>query len=242
MAKSAHRGLVTARPEKPIRYGLFARAADRSAGRVDGTAALLATASDLDGAAGATPYLAALDQRYRTQAELVRLRTDRDIAPAVERRIAVRQQILSAEAAAAEIRKRIEDFPEVAPADVLSRRNALEQAAAPELIRTRNQREWDARRRDLLAEDRRAGESVLALRAEEAQLTGAVTTRERIGATRVRRLHEHALRRSRTYERQLVLRHPDGAALLPLLALGRPELPGWVQLHSRLDDEGPVAL
>ncbi len=242
MAKSAHRSLVTGRPEKPIRYGLFARAADRRAGRVDGKAALLAAAYELNGAASVTPYLAAIDRRYRTQAELVRLRTDRDIAPAVERRITVRQQIGAAEAAAAEARKRIEDFPVVAPADVLTQRNVLELTTAPELIRTRNQREWDARRRALIAEDRGAGEAVRALRAEEAQLTGAITIRERIGATRVRRLHEHALQRSRTYERQLVLRHPRGARLLPLLALARPELPDWVQLHSRIDDEGPVAL
>lgn len=242
MTKSAYPGLVTARPEKPIRYGLFARVADRRAGRVDGGAAVLAAASGRGSAACVTPYLAALDQRCRTQAELVRLRTDFDIAPLVERRVAVRQQIASAEADGAESRKRLEELPESAPADTLSQRNALERAADPELIRIRNQREWDARRRALLAEDRRAVDAVGALRAEEAQLAGAITTRERIGATRVRRLHEHALRRARTYERQLLLHHPDGATLLPQLELGRPTAPDWVRLNSRLDQDGPVAL
>jgi hypothetical protein len=63
---------------------------------------------------------------------------------------------------------------------------------------------------------------------ELARLTGAISARERLTRARVQLHHEHAQRRCRTYERHLVRRHPDGAALIPLLELGRPRLPAWI--------------
>jgi hypothetical protein len=72
--------------------------------------------------------------------------------------------------------------------------------------------------------------AILEKRREE--LNGSLQVIRRTGATRIRRLHRHSLRRSSTYERRLVLNHIDGSRLTQLLAIGRSELPGWVQQHD----------
>jgi hypothetical protein len=111
---------------------------------------------------------------------------------------------------------------------VLTRRNAVEQHADEALVRDRRQREHNAERGKLLAEERRAVEAVDALRVQERRLAELIAIREQILDIRVRQLHQHTLRRCGTYKRHLVHKHPDGAAVIPLLDLGLPTLPEWL--------------
>lgn len=84
------------------------------------------------------------------------------------------------------------------------------------------QREHDARRAKVLAEEQQAVDKVRALRVEKARLAEMI-------ATRVRQLHEHMLRRWATYQRHLVRKHPVGAALIQFLHPALPTLPDWTQ-------------
>ncbi len=224
------------RPSKPSFYGPIARAADRMAGAADGRAGHPALPSDLDTAprnSGATPYQEALNRAYLDRAERERLQADIDEAPTSEQREGVRAQITAADEKVAEIRKRLDAFPET-PADaVLNKRNVLEQAADELLVRTRRQREYAAARARLLAEEQRALDEARELRIEEGRLTEAIAARERIASARVRRLHEHTRRRCATYLRRLVHKHPGGPAVIPVLELALPSLPAWVQGSTR---------
>ncbi len=230
MAKKAKNLLVSRVPEKPIRYGPFMRLGDRWAGRRDGKAGLPSVKSCRDDVC-VTPYRSALNYRYNTQAELAKLLSDNDIAPAIARRITVEQEIVAAEERRIEARKELEDKPDTAPDAYLDAATGLERELGKpqEDIRRRNQKRWDAERAKLVTGDRSTTDRVSSLRTEHAQLTGSITAREQIRDTRARRLCDQTLRRDRTYQRQLVLKHPDGAELLPLLGNSEPKLPSWVQ-------------
>jgi hypothetical protein len=240
MPKKTTNPLVSRIPEKPIRYGPFMRLGDRWAGRRDGKAGLPDVKFCRDGHGGA-PYLSALNHRYATQAELAKLLSDAAIASAVARRITVEQEILAADDRLIEARKELDAKPEMAPPDFLAQATGLERELnkPEEDIRKRNQNIWDGARATLVTADLDAAKGVRSLRTEYAQLTGTITAREQIRDTRARRLLDQTLRRSRTYQRQLVLRHPDGAELLPLLHNTEPTLPAWVQESTRHPNAHP---
>lgn len=225
------------RPHRPVRYGLIAWSADCWAGATDGRAGHPTGPSELDTAprlrGGVTPYQEALNRAFLDRAERERLQADIDETPISEQRERVRAQIAAADEKVAEIRKRLDAFPETPDDTVLNRRNALEQDAAELLIRTRRHREYAAARARLLAEEQQAVDEARRLRVEESRLSEAIAARERIASTRVRRLHEHTRRRCATYERHLVHHHPDGSAVIPALELALPSLPAWVQAGTQ---------
>lgn len=219
------------RPHKAINYGVFARAADCLAGAADGRAGQPVALSDPDTAppqGGVTPYLEVLNRHFGDRAERERLQADIDVAPLSQERERIRALAAAADERVAESRKRLDAFGETPDAAALNKRNVLEQGADELLVRTRRQREHAAGRARLLAQEQHALDEARRLRAEEGHLAEAIAVRERIASTRVRRLHEHTLRRCATYLRRLVHKHPDGPAVIPVLELARPSLPDWV--------------
>jgi len=229
------------KPHKPIFYGPVARLADRFAGRGDGKAAIPALpvgpAEVIDAQAGTTPYLEIRRRHFLDHSEREYRQMLIDIEPVFRQLAALRQDIVAVGEKVTEIRERPGSIPPVPAEAVLASRNVAEQRADEVLVRARRQREHDARRAAVLAEEQQAVEKIRALRIEEARLTEMIAAREQILATRVRQLHEHALRRCGTYMRHLVRKHPDGAALIPFLYLARPALPDWFQ--HRTQGSGP---
>jgi hypothetical protein len=228
-------------PRRAIPYWPAAWVADRWAGTADGRAGQPAVPSDPDTAphlrGGATPYLEGLNRHFLDRAEHERLRADIGIAPISEQLRVVSARVAAADEKVAEIRKRLDAFPETPDDTVLTKRNVLEQDADELLVRSRRQREYAAARARLVAEEQQAVGAADDLRVEEARLTAAIDARERIASGRVRRLHEHTRRRCATYQRRLVHKHPKGPAVIPVLELALPSLPSWVQGSTQLAPE-----
>jgi hypothetical protein len=228
------RGLPT-KPHKAIRYTLVAWFIDSTAGRRDGGAAIpdlpVGSAGVINPRAGTTPYLDIRRRHFLDRCERERSRLLNDLEPVHRQLATLRQDIAAAEKKVLMIRQRLDDMPSVPAEEALGRRNAVEQHVGEALIRARRQREHDARRAKVLAEEEQAAARVGALRIEEAQLTEMIARREQDLAARVRRLHEYTLRRCGTYLHHLVRRHPDGAALIPFLNLALPALPDF--FHHR---------
>ena len=226
-------------PHKPIRYGPTARLADRFAGRGDGNAAIpdlpAGPAETTDPQAAATPYLEIRRRHFLDRSEREHRHMLTDLEPVRRQIAALGQDIAGGDEKAAEICKRLEAIPEKLDEAALTRRNAVEQHTPDELVRARRQREHDAKRAKVLAEEQQATDRVRALRVEEARLVGMIAAREQILAARVRQLHEHTLRRCATYRHHLVRKHPDGNALIPFLNLAMPTLPDWLPRHNPAD-------
>lgn len=219
------------KPHKPIFYGPFARLSDTWSGRKDGKAGvppLPPVGTVMDPAHGQTPYLAIRQHHLLDRAERERRHMQSDLASTYTELASLRQQIAGADAKVAELRKRLDEMPDTPSEDVLTRRNAVEQHVPEALIRARRQREHDAERRPLVAQEQEAVEAARSLRVREAALAESIVARERVLEGRVRQLHEHTWRRCRTYQRHLAHRHPDGQDVLPLLNLALPALPDWL--------------
>jgi hypothetical protein len=231
------------KPHKPIYYGLVARLADRWAGAKDGRAgmpALPGAAAAAGSPAAVTPYLEIRNRHFLDRSERERRHHEHDAADTCQQLQTVRQQIAAADAAVAEISKRLEELPAIPDATALASRNAVEQHADEALVRTRRQREHDAVRGKVVAQEREAVQAARLLRVEEARLAESVAARQRMLDCRVRQLHQHTLRRCGTYKRRLAHKHPDGTAVLPYLNLALPELPDWLQ-HGALGTTAPLA-
>jgi hypothetical protein len=175
---------------------------------------------------------------FLDRAESERQRTMEELAEPRQRLEVVSRELAAGDEQLAETRKRLDSFPGMPDRAGLTRRNAVEQHAHEALIRDRRQREHEAVRSRLQAEERQAAESVRRLRAEEARLAKLIQGRQQILDSRVRQLHQHTLRRCRTYQRYLIHKHPAGAAVIPLLNLGQPSLPDWLEHLST--DTTPV--
>jgi hypothetical protein len=231
MKKKSPAGWDT-KPLKPVFYSPAARLADRFAGAGDGHAAIPDLPAEPAETAGSqaitTPYLEIRGRHFRDQSEREHRQTLTDLEPVQRRLAALRQEIAGSSEKAARIRERLGAVPEKPDEAVLTRRTAVEQHTAETLVRARRQREHDARRARLMAEEEQAVREVRSLTAEEADLAGLVSAREQILAAQIRQLHEHTLRRCATYQHHLVRKHPDGNALIPFLNLARPALPDWL--------------
>ncbi|UOZ11337.1 hypothetical protein [Amycolatopsis sp. WQ 127309] len=220
--------------KRALRYSLVARLADRRAGRQDGKSGFPALPADSEFAA--TPYHGVRQHHLNVFAARELLRQEEDIQPLVRRREELEGEIAGAEEEAADARTRLAAVPAVPAEAELIRRNAVESGVDDQLVRTRRQREHDRRRNPLVQAEQRAAEQTRALHVELARLQGAIVARKRLTLARIQLHHEHAQRRCRTYERHLVRRHPDGGALIPLLQLARPRLPGWIH-----EPDAPIA-
>lgn len=220
------------RPRKPIFYGPVARLADRWAGRTDGKAGIPPVPEELPEppapALGATPYLDVRVQHFHDRAEREHRHGIHALEASYIHLAELDRRITHARKLADELGKRLDEMPEQAPPDILKARNAVEQHVPDELIRTRRQREYTAGRNKLVAEERQARAALRDLEAERDRLAEATNLRHRIITSRVRQLHRHTLRRIGTYRRRLQRKHPGGPAVLPLLDLTMPDLPGWV--------------
>lgn len=230
---------------KAVPYGPVARLADRWAGVRDGragipalTPAAVPTPQKPD---GVTPYLDIQARRFLDRAEGERQRMTGALSAPRQRLEAVRGDKAAAEEKAAEIRKRLDGMAGMPDQITLARRNAVEQHAHEALVRDRRQREHEAARGRLLAEQQHALDAVRGLYAEEAGLAELIACGERVLSVRVRRLHQHTLRRCGTYKRSLVHKHPDGTAVISLLDLGQPILPDWLGEVSQDADPVPSA-
>lgn len=223
------------KPHKPIFYGPLARLADRAAGRRDGKAGLPPLPAPPVQAPSqpqaVTPYLEIRHRHFLDRAEKERRHMLTDLAGTNQAVTAMRQQITGAHERIEEARKLLDGIPEIPPEEKLTSRNAVEQHADEALVRARRQREHDAKRDRVVAEERQAVEAARSLEVQEAQLKGAIAARERILESRVRQLHEHTLRRCGTYKRRLAHYHPDRASIIPYLDLALPALPGWLHSH-----------
>jgi hypothetical protein len=231
------------KPHKPILYGPLARLSDAWAGGGDGKTSL-PPLPEHDGppdpSDGHTPYLAIRNHHFLDRAERERRHMQSDLTITYQRLSSLDQEIAEAEERAAEARKQLDDMPVHPPEHELTRRNVIERHVDEALIRARRQREHDKRRALLITKDQQAAETVRTLRVQRAQAAGVITARVRVLEGRVRQLHEHTWRRSRTYQRHLVRRHPDGQALLPYLELAMPALPDWLTSLRPPGDRWPV--
>lgn len=223
------------KPHKPIFYGPLARLSDRMAGRKDGRAGLpplpTTPVAEPHHPRAVTPYLEIRNRHFLDRAERERRHMLTDLADTNQALTAMRQQIAGAQERIDEVRKVLDGIPEVAPVEQLTSRNAVEQHAEEALVRARRQREHNARRDQVVAEEKQAVAAARALEVQEAQLEGAIAARERILESRVRQLHEHTRRRCGTYKRRLAHHHPDREAIIPYLDLALPALPGWLTSH-----------
>ncbi|MGK3207302.1 hypothetical protein [Amycolatopsis sp. MEPSY49] len=222
---------------KALGYGPVARLADRRAGRQDGKSGF--PALPVNDEFAATPYHGVRQHHLNVFAARELLRQEEEIHPLVRRRKELEGEITSAEEKVAEARARLAATPAVPSEEELTRRNAVESGVDEQLVRTRRQREHNGRRGPLVQEERRAVEQARSLHIELARLQGGIVARKRLTLARIQLHHEHAQRRCRTYERHLVRRHPDGGALIPLLALARPRLPAWVHEPETLGVHAP---
>ena len=221
------------KPHKAIRYTPVEWFADRRAGWRDGDAAIPdLPAGSIDPQPAATPYLEIRRRHFLDRSEREHRHMLNDLEPVHRRLAEVRQDIAGGEEKVDEIRARLAAIPEKPDEAALTKRNAIEQHAPEELVRARRQREHDDRRAKVQAELDQALAKLRGLRVEEARLTRMIITREQILATRVRQLHDHALRRCGTYKHHLVRKHPDGNALIPYLDLALPALPDWLPRHD----------
>jgi hypothetical protein len=233
--ESTGRGEVMARksllaadggPLGALPYGLRARLTDAWAGRRDGRAGVppLPAAGDPAGTRhGITPYLEIRNRHFLDCAERERQRMLTDLEETYRAFEEVRQEIAAAEEHADATGAHRKSLPD-APAD-LSRRNMLEKEAPEELVRARRQREHDAKRAGLAAQEQQARQAVGGLHKREASLSRAITTRERLFDSRVRQLLQHSRQRCGTYLRHLAHHHPDGSAVIHYLDLALPDLP-----------------
>lgn len=224
------------KPHKAIRYTPVAWFIDRRAGRRDGDAAIpdlpAAPAETADPPAATTPFIEVRRRHFLDRSEGERRDMLTDLEPVRRQLAAVRQEIAGTKEKADELRQGLSAIPEKLDKDALNRRNAVEQHIPDELVRTRRQREHDARRGKVQSELDQVLAKLRGLRIEEARLARMIITREQIRDTRVRQLHEHTLRRCGTYKHHLVRKHPDGPALIPFLDLALPTLPDWLPRHD----------
>ncbi len=220
------------KPHKPIFYGPLARLADRFAGTGDGHAAIpdlpAESAETTEPQVATTPYLEIRRRHFLDRSEREHRHMLTDLEPVQRQLAALRAETASGNEKVAEIRKRLGAMPEKLDEAALTRRTVVEQHTDETLVRARRQREHDARRARLMAEEEQAITKVRSLAVEEARLAGLINAREHILATRVRQLHEHTLRRCAIYRHHLVRKHPDGSALIPFLDLALPALPDWL--------------
>ncbi len=78
-------------------------------------------------------------------------------------------------------------------------------------------------------EEQLAADEARRIRLQKAHVDEVIAVGGRILETRVQQLHHYALRRCATYKRHLLRRHPDGAAIIPLLDSAEFGLPSWLQ-------------
>lgn len=232
------------RAERAERYWFITRWFDGRWGKRDGKADLLSAAVEdytrtgqpadpaRDGdPMGLTPHLGTIDNHYRGKVAGVRERTERLIADAVREKQSVDVQISVAANKVAAANAAVDAHKPLTTQE-LEQRNAVEKHQAIETIRTRHQRPWDAQHAQLLARAEAAAAELENLKVRWAELDGQIRALRSLAGRRARKLQEHALRRQRTYERRLVLRHAEGSRLVTLLQIHRPKLPDWVEEYS----------
>jgi hypothetical protein len=220
------------KPQRPIRYGLFAQVADWWAGQSDGkkmVPQLPSTPREELTAPLATFYLDALNRRFQGGADKEDLNAVRDVADALVRSRVLKRDIAEREDRSRTIQKQLDAMPEVPDDSVLSLRNAVEQHADPVLIRARRLREYTAVRAKVLAAKDRADEEIRILQVEDANVSETIAVRKLALVIRVNHLLAHAKRRSDHYLRHLVRKHPDGPVLTTYFELSSPQLPDWLE-------------
>jgi hypothetical protein len=225
-----------AKPHKAIFYSPLAWLIDRRAGRGDGDAAIpdlpAGPAETAEPGSATTPFIEIRRRHFLDRSEREHRHMLNDLEPVHRQLATVRQGIAGGEDEVGELRKRLSAIPEQLGEAALTRRNVVEQHIPDELVRSRREREHEARRAKVQAELDQAAARLRGLRGEDARLARMITNREQLLATRVRQLHEHTLRRCGTYKHHLVRKHPDGQALIPFLNLALPILPDWLPRHD----------
>jgi hypothetical protein len=175
-----------------------------------------------------TPALEELAQDFLARSHSERLRLDVELAPLLESEAALLARIEEAGRAAGRAQEALAGWPLLLDESQLALRRGGESRTADDVVRARRAREYDALRRPLAEAVDRAHRTAAAATEELARVRAALRAREIVGATRVRRLHAHAMRRISAYERHLVRHHPAGDRVGPVLAAQHPRLPGWV--------------
>ncbi len=201
------------------------RFTDWRRGRADGRAGLPGTEP---GRPPGTPALEELAQDFLARSHSERLRLDLELAPLLESEAALVARIEQAERDAERARERLAFWPVLLDESQLAQRRGGESNTADDVVRARRAREYDAVRRPMVEDVDQARRAAAAASEELARVRAAVRARELVGATRVRRLHAHTMRRISAYERHLVRHHPSGDRVGPVLAAQHPRIPGWV--------------
>lgn len=215
----------------PIRYGPFARLADRLNGRADGKRGIPAAPVDSGGERARTAHTMRLDQLRSARNDAIFRERQRFLDATVADRDALadaRAALTEAEAALADVTHRLaEEGTAPAAEDMVL---ATGDAATPEHItRYRRSREKSARidrlrqRRDALQEQART------CRREIDRLEGRLDEGEEVSRAQAMRLVEHTRRRVSTYWYWLTRRHPDGPRILALLHPDTDDLPDWLR-------------
>lgn len=232
------------RASRPVPYGPVAWWRDRQAARKDGKRGVFQPLVDgTDHQQFSTellvtaPHVAWLHRRFGEQAARLRSWVAATVEKQVAERDACTAQIRSIQQRLDEVRADLAEFPVQAPAEVLTRRNTLERDKPDELIIARNQRDWDARRSVHVREESELRKQLRTLLQRVAVLDGEIVAVEKIGAALVRRQHEHAGRRTRTYQQHLLRAHDGGASVLSVLKFTGTPLPVWVEKFT--EDAAP---
>lgn len=208
-----------------IRYGVFARLADRWHATRDGKSGLPALAGGL----ALTPTFEVLTKVYEDRQHHERKLIRSHTADQRGRESALVARIHETGQEAIDVEKRLEAMPEQLSLPELEQRNGGETKTDIAVVRMRRAREHTARRAPLLAAASRLRQQLQELRIELDLTRRAIRNREVMGALEVSRLHAHTMRRIAAYERRLVRVHPAGAELISQLALHHPQLPDWVR-------------
>lgn len=208
-----------------IRYGIFARLADRWHATRDGKVGLPAVGTE----APLTPTFEVLRQTYEDRQHHERKLIRSDTAKLRGHESSLIARIHEAGQEAIEIDKRLEAMPETLGPAEMEQRNGGEANTDMAVVRMRRIREHEARRKPLLSAAWQLRQQMQELRIELGRTRRSIHDREVMGALEVARLHAHTMRRIAAYERRLVRVHPAGSELISQLALHHPRLPDWVR-------------
>ena len=236
LSERSARRRSAAPPAKPVRYGLFARLADRLSGRADGRRGIPPVPADGGDGTVRAAYTMRLEQLRSARDDAVHREQQRFLGSTA----ALRDRLAGAGAALVAGRAALADAEErravlgPGPAEEELVMRAVDGRTTPEQI-TRYRRSRDrADRIERLEREMAALRGQIRGHQEEIdRIDAQLADREAASRAQAMRRVEYARRRTATYWYWLTRRHPDGSAVLATLRPDTDRLPEWLEPEGR---------
>jgi hypothetical protein len=219
-------------PARSIRYGPFARLADRLSGRADGKRGIPPVPSDAGDGRVRPAYTMRLEQLRSVRDDAVHRQEQRFRAATrvgrdqlADARAALRRS----EAALVDLEERLVELGPGPAEHEMVLRSAEGRTTAEDVTHYRRARDR-ATRIDSVRRQREQLRDQARQHTEDIdRLEGQLAERAAIGRAQAMRQVEYARRRTATYWYWLTRRHPDGSAVLATLRPDDDELPEWLR-------------